>query len=168
VLAVAAPAPAPAADARPASHATVRCRRTLAHYPVLVPGDRRPAVATLQCTLNDLGEGPVAVDGFYGPQTKAAVADIEAGFEGVPAHPGQITAGFWVLLFGRQLPHPLPGPGDSGHAVTVLQRALRAAGYALAVDGSYGDQTRSVVAAYRKRFGSLNFCLREGCALPHP
>ena len=65
----------------------------------------RTAVRTLQCSLNDVGVGPVVVDGFYGPQTKAAVKEITDGFEGQePPHPYRINNGFWVLLFGRQLP----------------------------------------------------------------
>ncbi len=84
---------------------------------------------TLQCSLNDVGVGPVAVDGFYGPQTKAAVKEITDGFEGtgVP-HPYRINNGLWTLLFGRQLPDSNLALGAHGPAVKVLQRALRAAG----------------------------------------
>ena len=62
-----------------------KCQRTLASYPILRPGDRKAAVRTLQCSLNDVGVGPVVVDGFYGPQTKAAVKEITDGFEGTGA-----------------------------------------------------------------------------------
>lgn len=144
--------------------AAASCRRTLPAYPVLEPGDQGPAVRTLQCTLNDLGVGPVRVDGDYGPQTEAAVAEVEATFEGPAPHPGRIDAGMWVLLFGRQLPRRLPHLGDQGREVRILQRALRAAGYTLAVDGDYGQQTRRVVRAYVRDFGDLGFCLRMGCA----
>src|SRR4051812_46826036 len=55
-------------QAAPAHHAAPvakpACQRTLASYPVLKPGDRGAAVRTLQCSLNDVGVGPVAVDGF--------------------------------------------------------------------------------------------------------
>ena len=109
--------------------AKAKCQRTLASYPILRPGDRKAAVRTLQCSLNDVGVGPVVVDGFYGPQTKAAVKEITDGFEGtgVP-HPYRINNGFWVLLFGRQLPDSNLAIGAHGPTVKVLQRALRAAG----------------------------------------
>ena len=119
--------PAEAATAATAAPAAT-CHRTLASYPVLRPGDRRPAVRTLQCVLNDGGWGPVVVDGFYGPQTRQAVRRVEAGFEGPSPSPGRINNGFWVLLFGQQLPDRNLQLGQHGPAVRTLQRALRAAG----------------------------------------
>ena len=131
--------------------AKAKCRRTLASYPILRPGDRKPAVRTLQCSLNDVGVGPVVVDGFYGPQTKAAVKEITDGFEGTGApHPYRINNGFWVLLFGRQLPDSNLAIGAHGPVVKVLQRALRAAGAKIVVDGSFGAQTEAAVKRYQK------------------
>ncbi len=126
------------------------CQRTLAAYPILRPGDRGPAVRTLQCSLNDVGVGPVAVDGFYGPQTKAAVKEITDGFEGPAPHPFRINNGMWTLLFGVQLPDSNLALGAHGSAVTVLQRALRAAGATVVVDGRFGKQTERVVKAYQR------------------
>ena len=141
------------AGAVPVEHAVAKpkCQRTLSAYPILRPGDRKPAVRTLQCSLNDVGVGPVVVDGFYGPQTKAAVKEITDGFEGtgVP-HPYRINNGFWVLLFGRQLPDSNLAIGAHGPAVKILQRALRAAGCDLTVDGDFGAETERVVKAYQK------------------
>lgn len=128
------------------------CHRTLASYPILEPGDRGPGVRTLQCALNDAGYGPVEVDGRYGPETRSGVRRVENTFEGDPPHPGRINNGFWTLLFGRQLPSRVLRTGDHGHAVTVLQRALRAAGGDLVVDGWFGPQTRSVVRAYQRHW----------------
>ena len=142
--------PAEAAPAAPVA-ARAKCQRTLAAYPLLRPGDRTAAVRTLQCSLNDVGVGPVVVDGFYGPQTKAAVKVITDGFEGTGApHPYRINNGFWVLLFGRQLPHSNLALGAHGPTVKVLQRALRAAGAEIVVDGDFGAQTVSVVKAYQR------------------
>jgi peptidoglycan hydrolase-like protein with peptidoglycan-binding domain len=141
------------ASAQATGAARAGCQRTLASYPTLRPGDRKPAVRTLQCSLNDLGLGPVAVDGFYGPQTKAAVKSIVDGFEGDPPHPYRINNGMWTLLFGCQLPRRTLAEGDHGHAVTVLQRALRAAGGTVAVDGDFGPQTTAVVKRYQKAQG---------------
>ena len=145
--------PAAGAAQPEAGRATGACHRTLPSYPVLVPGDRSRAVRTLQCTLNDVGVGPVVVDGFYGPQTKAAVKKIVDGFEGLPDHPYRINNGFWVLLFARQLPGSALAVGANGKAVTVLQRALRAAGADLVVDGDFGEQTKAAVRAYQRAVG---------------
>src|SRR3954470_8771585 len=147
----------PAAVAVPvAQHTSARaaaCHRTLKHYPVLRPGARRPAVRTLQCVLNDDGFGPVAVDGFYGPQTRAAVRRVEAGFEGPSPRPGRINNGFWVLLFGQHLPDRDLRSGQHGSAVRTLQRALRAAGGRLRVNAFFGTGTRRVVRHYQRSQG---------------
>jgi peptidoglycan hydrolase-like protein with peptidoglycan-binding domain len=141
----AAPAPHAARVAKP------KCNRTLPSYPVLKPGDRKEAVRTLQCSLNDVGVGPVVVDGYYGPQTKAAVKEITDGFEGTGTpHPYRINNGFWVLLFGRQLPDSNLAIGAHGPVVKVLQRALRAAGATVVVDGTFGAQTEAAVKRYQK------------------
>lgn len=136
-------------SADPTSARAVTCQRTLAHYPVLNRGDQGTGVRTLQCLLNDDGYGPVVIDGDYGPQTRAAVTLVENGFEGPSAHPGRINNGFWVLLLSRNLPESSLRKGQQGAAVTRLQRALRAAGGTLVVDGSFGVQTRSAVKAYQ-------------------
>ena len=150
-LALAAPAAAVAAPtAQHASSRTGACHRTLKHYPVLRPGAHRPAVRTLQCVLNDDGFGPVVVDGSYGPQTRAAVRRVEDGFEGPSPHPGRINNGFWVLLFGQQLPDRDLSSGQHGPAIRTLQRALRAAGGRLPVNATFGPRTRTVVRNYQR------------------
>jgi peptidoglycan hydrolase-like protein with peptidoglycan-binding domain len=144
-------APASQAAHAPSGERNSSCQRTLATYPILRPGDRGRSVRTLQCSLNDVGVGPVVVDGFYGPQTKAAVKTITDGFEGEGApDPYRINNGFWVLLFGRQLPDSNLALGAHGRAVVVLQRALRAAGGKVVVDGDFGAQTQRVVKAYQQ------------------
>jgi peptidoglycan hydrolase-like protein with peptidoglycan-binding domain len=151
-LLVVAPAGAtPAPDEARAAKPT--CHRTLPTYPILRPGDRGRSVATLQCSLNDVGVGPVAVDGFYGPQTKAAVRKVVDTFEGEPARPYRVNNGFWVLLFGRQLPDSSLAIGAHGPVVKVLQRALRAAGAELVVDGDFGAQTEGAVKQYQEANG---------------
>jgi len=145
--------PVTASVEAPSHAAAAQCRRTLPTYPILRPGDRGRSVRTLQCSLNDLGLGPVVVDGFYGPQTKAAVKEIVDGFEGHPARPYRINNGFWVLLFGRQLPNSNLAIGAHGGAVRVLQRALRAAGADLVVDGDFGPQTEQAVRQYQEANG---------------
>jgi peptidoglycan hydrolase-like protein with peptidoglycan-binding domain len=143
-------APVQAAPAEEQTAARPACQRTLSSYPILRPGDRKPAVRTLQCSLNDVGVGPVVVDGFYGPQTRAAVKKITDHFEGDAPHPYRINNGMWTLLFGVQLPDSNLAIGAHGSAVTVLQRALRAAGATIVVDGDFGAQTEQVVKAYQR------------------
>jgi peptidoglycan hydrolase-like protein with peptidoglycan-binding domain len=144
-----APASAAAAPAS-AAPAPAPCQRTLATYPVLHRGDHRPAVRTLQCLLNDDGYGPLTVDGRYGKKTRAAILEVESTFEGVPAKPFRIGRGMWTLLIARTLPDATLHLGDQGHEVVVLQRALRAGGGTLAVDGDFGPQTRAAVQAFQR------------------
>jgi peptidoglycan hydrolase-like protein with peptidoglycan-binding domain len=127
------------------------CRRTLPAYPELDPGDRAPAVRTLQCAINDLGFGPVVVDGYYGPQTKKALKKLVYAREGQPPHPYRLTPLFWSQLYGLQLPDQALEQGDTGAAVKDLQRALRAYGYPIVVDGDFGAQTTRVLKEYQER-----------------
>jgi peptidoglycan hydrolase-like protein with peptidoglycan-binding domain len=117
---------------------------------VLQPGAKGPAVRTLQCFLNDADYGPVAVDGVYGAQTRAAVTKVEAGFEGPAPKPGRIDDGMWVLLISRTLGDATLKVGSKGADVVTLQRALRAAGGTITVDGTFGPQTKKVVQRFQQ------------------
>ncbi len=128
------------------------CERTLPAYPVLEPGAKAPAVRALQCFLNDADYGPVAVDGVYGAQTRAAVTKVESTFEGPAPKPGRIDAGMWVLVISRSLGDGTLKVGSKGADVVTLQRALRAAGGRITVDGDFGAETKKVV----KRFQEAN------------
>ena len=94
----------------------------------------------------------MTVDGFYGPETKAAIkasrtASSAASTTGRGAH---------VVLDDPVLPvTPLRGLelGDSGIRVKTLQRALRADGETLVVDGSFGPQTRAQVEGFQTKCG---------------
>jgi peptidoglycan hydrolase-like protein with peptidoglycan-binding domain len=131
------------------------CHRTLATYPVLRSGERRAAVRTLQCLLNDDDYGPLTVDGWYGPQTRSAIREVQKTFEGPtpPEHRYRIGRGMWTLLIARTLPNRTLKLGDDGRAVVVLQRALRAGGGSLMVDGDFGPQTRDAVRAFQRNNG---------------
>lgn len=145
---------APAAGASAAAAAPATCERTLASYPVLHRGDVKPAVSTLQCFLNDDGYGPLVVNGRYGKKTQAAILDVESSFEAAPPQPFRIGRGMWTLIIARTLPDRLLQVGDQGHAVTTLQRALRAGGGSLVVDGDFGPQTRAAVRAFQRHNGT--------------
>jgi len=121
------------------------CARTLAAYPVLEPGARGAAVRTLQCLLDDADFGPVAVDGVYGTETRAAVKRVEATLDGAAPHPGRVDAGTWVVVISRSLGDVTLKLGSTGPDVVTLQRALRAAGASVTVDGRFGPQTGKAV-----------------------
>jgi peptidoglycan hydrolase-like protein with peptidoglycan-binding domain len=147
---------APAAAHRVgATAAATTCQRTLAAYPILRPGDTGTAVRTLQCTMNDAGLGPVVVDGWYGPQSKRVVVAVAAGTEGVPDTSGRVNNSMWVRLISGALSDRTLRTGSTGSDVLVLQRALRAQGFAITVDGRFGPQTASVVRAFQRATGNV-------------
>lgn len=145
-------APAPSSVARPRGADNARaaqCNLTRPAYPEIKPGTRRGAVRSLQCLLNDAGFGPVTVDGFYGKQTQAAVKKLTDGFECCIPEPLRVRTWYWVILFTAS--HKLLGlkAGDSGIRVTTLQRALRADGETLVIDGDFGPQTTAQVRVFQ-------------------
>lgn len=125
------------------------CERTQPAYPVVSPGAKGPAVSALQCFLNDADFGPVAVDGVYGAQTREALRRVEATFEGPAPKPGRVDAGVWVLIISRSMGSQTLKPGAKGPDVETLQRALRAAGGTLTVDGTFGPETKKVVQRFQ-------------------
>ena len=125
------------------------CERTLPAYPVLSPGAKGPAVSALQCFLNDADFGPLAVDGVYGTQTREAMRRVEATLEGPAPKPGRVDAGVWVLVISRSLGSATLKLGSKGPDVETLQRALRAAGGTLTVNGTFGAETKAVVERFQ-------------------
>jgi peptidoglycan hydrolase-like protein with peptidoglycan-binding domain len=166
------PAPALSADAS-GRGSQASCRRTLPSYPELAPGAEGKEVRTLQCVLNDAGLGPVTVDGEYGPETKAAVRKLTDSFEGPVPTPLVVKSWYWTILFAAS--DDLRGleRGDSGIRVKTLQRALRADGETLVVDGRFGAQTAGQVKVFQekcqlKKTGRINdktsfFLSQGGC-----
>ena len=127
------------------------CRRTLPAYPEIEPGTTSRAVRTLQCVLNDTQFGPVTVDGFYGPETRAAIKELTGNFEGGIDNRFLVRTWYWTILFSQS--HRLRGLelGDSGIRVKTLQRALRADGETVVVDGDFGPQTRAQVRVFQEK-----------------
>lgn len=138
----------PSATSDPGS-VSGHCARTLPAYPVLSPGATGQAVRALQCFLNDADYGPVAVDGTYGAQTRAAMKRVEDTFEGPAPKPGRVDAGVWVLIISRSMGNATLKQGSKGADVTTLQRALRAAGGRITVDGVFGSETKQVVQRFQ-------------------
>ena len=93
--------------------------------------------------LNDTQLGPVTVDGFYGPETQAAIKKLTDNFECCIEQPLLVRTWYWTILFSQS--HRLRGLelGDSGVRVKTLQRALRADGETVVVDGDFGAQTKA-------------------------
>jgi peptidoglycan hydrolase-like protein with peptidoglycan-binding domain len=151
LLGPAAVASTPEAGQVPASTAAAQCRRTLPAYPEIAPGTTSKAVRALQCVLNDTQFGPVTVDGFYGPETKAAIKELTGNFEGGIENRFLVRTWYWTILFSQS--HKLRGLelGDSGIRVKTLQRALRADGETLVVDGDFGPQTRAQVKVFQTK-----------------
>jgi peptidoglycan hydrolase-like protein with peptidoglycan-binding domain len=142
--------PAASGAAPPTASRQATCQRTLPSYPEIKRGTTSKAVRSLQCVLNDAGFGPVTVDGFYGPETQAAVKELTDGFECCIKNPLRVRTWYWVILFTAS--HKLGGleRGDSGIRVKTLQRALRADGETLAVSGAFGGQTERALMAFQE------------------
>jgi peptidoglycan hydrolase-like protein with peptidoglycan-binding domain len=121
---------------------------------VLRLGAYGPQVCSLQRALARAGE-PVAVDGGYGPQTRAAVrrAQRRLGMRptGVATRRlrGRLRDGLPPL---RVAPGAL-AIGAEGSRVRRLQAALRRRGFRVAVDGAFGPRTRRAVARFQRRQG---------------
>lgn len=141
--------------------------------PLIKSGSRGEQVKELQQKLAQLGL-PVASDGIFGPGTKTAVAELQAlfgydvdGDVGDATHKlieQQLGAHFTVTdheqvklaitNFGKatKLERNLQR-GSEGADVRFLQRRLTVLGFALAVDGKFGESTEQAVRALQQAFG---------------
>jgi peptidoglycan hydrolase-like protein with peptidoglycan-binding domain len=151
IVVMAGPFPVVEAARPPGSAAQAGCNRTRPAYPQIKPGTTSGAVRTLQCVLNDTQFGPVTVDGFYGPETQAAIDEFTGNFECCVAKPLLVRTWYWTILFSQS--HQLRGLelGDSGIRVKTLQRALRADGETLVIDGDFGTQTQTQVKVFQDK-----------------
>ena len=150
-------------------------------YPgVLREGDVSLGVLNLQYFINYLSGyystiPPLVVDGTFGPQTRAAVIDVQNTF-GLPADGivGEIT---WEAIYNAYLgivsiipleftegqTVPFPGVvlrvGASGDDVRLIQEYLAAiapvfpAIPTITPDGVFGPRTRDAVIAFQEEFG---------------
>ena len=159
----------------------VTLEEVTSQYPgVLREGDVSLGVLNLQYFINYLSGyystiPPLAVDGTFGPQTRAAVIDVQNTF-GLPADGivGEIT---WEAIYNAYLgivstipleftegqTVPFPGVvlrvGASGDDVRLLQEYLAAiapvfpAIPTITPDGVFGPRTRDAVIAFQEEFG---------------
>jgi hypothetical protein len=101
-------------------------------WPIQNSGSKGEDVRTVQYLLAVHGH-PVAVDGVFGPATKAAVRAFQSskglGVDGV------VGAATWAALIVTV------AAGASGGRVRAVQGQLASQGWRLAVDGAFGPQT---------------------------
>lgn len=153
----------PAAAAQAAPAAPAQAAAVMAHgsatvttlgWPVLREG-RNPdspqaTVRSLQYLLHAHG-ARLAVDGAFGPKTKAAVVTFQRAHR-LPAD-GVVRAATWkALIITVQL-------GSRGYAVRAVQdqanfRNLKN-GHSLDVDGIFGPKTRAWVVGFQKAMGTM-------------
>ncbi|WP_076262382.1 phage tail tip lysozyme [Intrasporangium flavum] len=114
--------------------------------PTLRSGSQGTAVRTLQYLLRSRGYA-VTADGVFGAGTDSAVRSYQSA-HGLGSD-GIVGTNTWNSIL------PVLRQGDSGDAVTGLQRELVDAGYALTVDGSFGPATDSAVRSYQQANGLL-------------
>ncbi|MGJ6981345.1 peptidoglycan-binding protein [Aestuariimicrobium soli] len=117
---------------------------TLGSYPTIKQGHTGTAVKVIQCQV---GATP---DGVFGAVTTSKVKTFQSS-RGLVAD-GVVGPKTWTAALSKGTT-PVLQQGSSGASVSRLQRSLRARGYTIAVDGSFGTSTRSTVIAYQKRVG---------------
>jgi peptidoglycan hydrolase-like protein with peptidoglycan-binding domain len=118
---------------------------------VLRLGAYGPKVCDLQRLLVRAG-ATLAVDGGFGPATRAAVRAAQRRLGMRPN--GVATAALRARLRrAPRAPRALLSLGSEGPQVRRLQEGLRRAGLAVAVDGAFGPATRRAVAAYQRGRG---------------
>lgn len=115
-------------------------------YSALTWGQANNNVATLQRLLNARMGRKIPVDGKYGWQTQAAVADFQHQIMKAPKQSGDVDRATWSALV------PTLNPGARGANVVALQHELVSAGYkGLGIDGIFGQATKNAVLDFQRR-----------------
>jgi N-acetylmuramoyl-L-alanine amidase len=100
---------------------------------------------------------PGAIDGDFGPNTRASVVSFQTNF-GSGVADGVVGPITWSQLDTADFRFPFGGldlnSGDTGNPVRHLQRKLfEAASDPGAVDGIYGNNTQAAVRDFQKKQG---------------
>ena len=122
-------------------------------------GDSGEAVRAVQQRLQDLGHYYGSIDGEFGSEMQRSVLQFQRD-RGL-TQDGIVGPQVYAALQTTQTPQPPIGEvpnnnngelsiGDRGAQVTALQQSLNQAGYPVAVDGVYGENTRSAVIAFQQ------------------
>ena len=117
---------------------------TTTSWTVLRQGSTGAKVRTLQYLLRQRGHA-VSVDGIFGSGTASAVRSFQSS-HGLSAD-GVVGSKTWTALVVTVR------SGSTGQAVRGVQDALRARGYAVAVDGIFGSGTASAVRTFQSARG---------------
>lgn len=123
------------------------------NFPTLRSGSSGSPVTTLQYLLRQTGR-LITVDGSFGPATHSAVLSFQRS-RSLTAD-GIVGGKTWAALV------PTLRSGSTGQAVRGLQVELRAAGQAIAVDGSFGAGTKAAVIKVQ----ATNGLAQDGIAGP--
>jgi hypothetical protein len=123
-------------------------------YPLLKLGSERAEVKTLQCLLKQRGYS-IGVTGKFGETTATTLDKFRATLNWEPT--GHTTRATWTaLLSAGKTPFMLKS-GSAGEAVWRVQRALRASGAPITINGLYGSQMVKVVQTYRGNNGLTKY-----------
>ncbi len=120
-------------------------------WPLVEQGNRRFPVRPLQHLLRARNH-PVAVDGIFGPRTKAAVQDFQRS-RGLAAD-GIVGPRTWPRLVVQVQ------RGSTGDAVRAVQEVMKfhdqsdGEGPPIHVDGIFGPRTDSWVRGFQKAVGT--------------
>ncbi len=116
----------------------------LRDWPVFTLGDHDGTVHALQLLLTAQGYS-VTADSFFGRATQKALRQFQHAHQLVAT--GQTNDPTWEVLIV-----PIH-QGSKGPAVRAAQYEIRAAGYAVSMDGVFGSQMKAVVQRYQKQTG---------------
>jgi peptidoglycan hydrolase-like protein with peptidoglycan-binding domain len=114
-------------------------------------------VIYLQQLLNQKGRATIAVDGYFGEETKQMVQIYQRN-HGLKVD-GIVGPQTWSSLEGNQTAsaattHPTLMEGNEGEEVTYLQQLLNKKSHAtIAVDGYFGPSTKQMVQIYQRNHG---------------
>jgi peptidoglycan hydrolase-like protein with peptidoglycan-binding domain len=176
-VATAQPAP-PAAVSAPAISSVATVAALPAAAPAVVPGARGSHIVALQQALIARGHAiPAGATGYYGSQTRAAVAAFQraqgwrgSGADGIPGPKTLARLGLGAAAKPAAKPHATPASagtarslagagqyamGARGNHVKALQQALIARGHRIpaGATGYYGSQTKAAVASFQRSQG---------------
>lgn len=132
---------------------------TATAHSTLMEGSVGEEVTYLQQLLNKKSHATIAVDGYFGEETKQMVQIYQRN-HGLVVD-GIVGEKTWSSLEGNQvasaaqsLTHPTLMEGSSGDDVIYLQQLLNKKGRAtIAVDGYFGSETKQMIQIYQRNHG---------------
>ena len=132
-------------------------KSTATAHSTLMEGSVGEEVTYLQQLLNKKSRATIAVDGYFGAETKQMVEIYQRNHGFVVD--GIVGPQTWNSLEGNQTAnaattHPTLMEGSGGEEVTYLQQLLNKKSRAtIAVDGYFGEETKQMVQIYQRNHG---------------